>query len=153
MKSILITDSAAYELNSSCHLGKFEVPDKRFTHCHVDIVGPLPESEGYKYLLTIIDRTTRLLFALPVSEPSAKVCSQQFLLHYVSLFGVPSACTSDQGKNFVSNLFQEMQRNLGIDIKHTPIYWPQGNGLLERNHQSLKNSIKAQLIEMGEIHK
>ena len=135
------------------HLGKFEVPDKRFTHCHVDIVGPLPESEGYKYLLTIIDRTTRLLFALPVSEPSAKVCSQQFLLHYVSLFGVPSACTSDQGKNFVSNLFQEMQRNLGIDIKHTPIYWPQGNGLLERNHQSLKNSIKAQLIEMGEIHK
>ena len=46
-------------------------------------------------------------------------------------------------------MFQEMQRNLNIDIKHTPIYWPQGNGLLERNHQSLKNSLKAQLIEMG----
>ena len=46
-----------------------------------------------------------------------------------------------------------MQRHLGIDIKHTPIYWPQGNGLIERNHQSLKNSIKAQLVEMGEMHK
>ena len=132
------------------HYGKFEVPDQRFTHCHVDIVGPLPESEGYKYLLTIVDRTTRLLFALPITEPSAKMCSQQFLLHYVSLFGIPSACTSDQGANFVSQLFQEMQKSLGIDVKHTPIYWPQGNGLLERNHQSLKNSIKAQLIEMGQ---
>ena len=43
-----------------------------------------------------------------------------------------------------------MQNNLGIDIHHTPIYWPQGNGLIERNHQTLKNSIKAQLVEMGE---
>ena len=131
------------------HLGKFEVPDQRFTHIHVDIVGPLPESEGYKFLLTIIDRTTRLLFALPVKDTSAQTCSQQFLLHYVSLFGIPSACTSDQGANFVSNLFKEVQRNLGIDVKYTPIYWPQGNGLIERNHQSLKNSIKAQLIELG----
>ena len=31
------------------HHGVFEVPDKRFTHCHLDIVGPLPPSEGYKY--------------------------------------------------------------------------------------------------------
>ena len=135
------------------HYGEFKVPDQRFSHCHVDIVGPLPESEGFKYLLTIIDRTTRHLSALPVKEPSAKECSQAFLLHYVAQYGLPSACTSDQGRNFVSNLFQEMQKNLGIDVNHTPIYWPQGNGLIERNHQSLKDSIKAQLVEMGELHK
>ena len=135
------------------HYGTFDVPDKRFSHCHVDIVGPLPESEGYRYILTIIDRTTRHLTALPVKEPSAECCSKAFLLHYVALYGLPTACTSDQGSNFVSNLFTEMQRHLGIDIKHTPIYWPQGNGLIERNHQSLKNSIKAQLVEMGEMHK
>ena len=135
------------------HYGEFKVPDQRFSHCHVDIVGPLPESDGYKYILSIIDRTTRHLTAIPLAETSAKTCSQAFLLHYVALYGVPSACTSDQGKNFVSDLFQEMQRNLGIKINHTPIYWPQGNGLLERNHQSLKDSIKAQLVEMGELHK
>ena len=74
------------------------------------------------------------------------------MLHYVSLYGIPSACTSDQGTNFVSNLFKDMQTGLGIDIKHTPIYWPQSNGLVERSHQTLKNAIKAQLIEMGETH-
>ena len=35
------------------------VPPRRFTHAHVDIVGPLPTSRGYTYLLTILDRTTR----------------------------------------------------------------------------------------------
>ena len=135
------------------HYGDFPVPDQRFSHCHIDIVGPLPESEGYRYLLTVIDRTTRQLSALPVKEPSAKACSQAFLLHYVALYGLPSACTSDQGSNFVSALFQEMQRNLGIEILHTPIYWPQGNGLIERSHRTLKESIKAQLVEMGQKYK
>ncbi len=33
------------------------VPEQRFTHLHVDLVGPLPTSaEGFKYLFTIIDR-------------------------------------------------------------------------------------------------
>ena len=135
--------------NRPPHYGHFEVPDQRFTHVHLDVVGPLPQSEGYKYLLTAVDRTTRLFFAWPITEPSAKECSQQFLLHYISLFGIPSACTSDQGSNFVSAMFQELQRNLSIDINHTPVYWPQGNGLLERQHQTLKTSLRAQLLDLG----
>ena len=132
------------------NLGHFEVPDTRFSHIHLDIVGPLPESQGYKHLLTTVDRTTRLFSALPVKDTSAKTCAQAFLLYHVALYGVPSACTSDQGSNFVSEMFQEMQKDLGIEIKHSPIYWPQANGLIERNHQSLKNSLKAQLVEMAE---
>ena len=90
--------------------------------------------------------------ALPVKDTSAKVCAQAFLLHHVALYGIPQACTSDQGSNFVSEIFKEMQQDLGIEIKRTPIYWPQANGLLERSHQTLKNSIKAELIEMGELY-
>ena len=35
------------------------VPGRRFSHIHVDLVGPLPSSGGCTYLFTIIDRTTR----------------------------------------------------------------------------------------------
>ena len=35
------------------------IPTRRFSHIHVDLVGPLPSSQGYLYLLTMIDRTTR----------------------------------------------------------------------------------------------
>ena len=37
----------------------FEPTPRRFHHVHIDLVGPLPKSQGYKYLLTIIHRFTR----------------------------------------------------------------------------------------------
>jgi hypothetical protein len=48
------------------------VPERRFTHLHVDLVGPLPTSaEGFKYLFTIIDRSTRWWEAIPVKNMEA----------------------------------------------------------------------------------
>ena len=35
------------------------VPQQRFSSLQVDVVGPMPVSEGMRYLLTIFDRTTR----------------------------------------------------------------------------------------------
>ena len=36
------------------------IPERRFTHVHVDLVGPLPTSaEGYRYLFTMVDRSSR----------------------------------------------------------------------------------------------
>ena len=36
------------------------VPKQRFSHIHLDLVGPLPISkEGYQYLFTMVDRTSR----------------------------------------------------------------------------------------------
>ena len=40
-------------------------PDDRFEHIHVDLVGPLPSSEGHTYLFTILDRFSRWPEALP----------------------------------------------------------------------------------------
>ena len=37
-------------------LATFSTPDARFDMIHIDIVGPLPPSKGFTYLLTCIDR-------------------------------------------------------------------------------------------------
>ena len=56
-------------------VGDFPVPDKRFSFIHLDIVGPMPESSGFKYLLTILDRTSQWLEALPLkADSSEEVC-------------------------------------------------------------------------------
>jgi hypothetical protein len=47
------------------------VPQRRFEHLHVDLVGPLPPSSGYSYLFTVVDRTTRWPEAIPVSGISS----------------------------------------------------------------------------------
>ena len=38
---------------------EFDTPQARFDRIHIDIVGPLPPSNGYSYILTCIDRYTR----------------------------------------------------------------------------------------------
>ena len=72
------------------------------------------------------------------------------MLHWTALFGIPSLCTSDQGANLTSNLFKGLQDQLGIHVDYSPIYYPQANGLIERSHQTIKNSIKASLVDMGD---
>ena len=39
--------------------GKFTEPTERFDHVHIDIVGPLPYANDFRYLLTCVDRFTR----------------------------------------------------------------------------------------------
>ena len=55
--------------------GDFPVPDKRFSHIHLDIVGPFVSSNGYKYILTCYDRCSRWTEAYPlVRDSSEQVC-------------------------------------------------------------------------------
>ena len=65
------------------------LPDDTFLSLHLDLVGPLPESEGKTYLLTIIDRYTRWLEAVPLSSATAADCAAALLRHWVSRFGTP----------------------------------------------------------------
>ena len=45
-----------------------------------------------------------------------------------------------------------MLEKLNITVKYSALYRPQAIGMLERQHQTLKNSLKAVLEEMGDKH-
>ncbi len=56
------------------------IPARRFTHIHVDIVGPLPAATcGSRYLFTVVDRSSRWLEALPMSEMAASSCADALI--------------------------------------------------------------------------
>lgn len=55
---------------------------------------------------------------------------------------VPNIITTDQGKQFESDLFRELNKLLGTKKFRTTTYHPQSNGMVERWHRTLKTSIK-----------
>lgn len=125
-------------------VGTFVTPNARFEHIHIDIVGPLPPSNGYTYLLTIVDRFSRWPEAVPISDITAETVAKAFIQRWVAIFGVPSVITTDRGSQFESSLFRELSRMLGSKRIRTTSYHPTANGLVERFHRQLKASLKAQ---------
>lgn len=129
----------------------FVLPSERFQSVHLDIVGPLPAvqnrndsySSPYKYLLTMIDRSTRWLEAYPLSNITASNVAHAFVEGWVSRFGVPLHVITDRGTQFESEFFSELSKIVGFHRLRTTAYHPQCNGLIERAHRTLKNAIKA----------
>ena len=120
-----------------------ETPEKRFSHVHVDVVGPWPSSEGYTHLFTMIDRTSRWCEVIPVKSTTAKELADTFVQHWVARFGVPEMVTTDQGAQFISSTWQCMCKKIGTKHIHTTAYHPQSNGIVERMHRQLKEALRA----------
>jgi transposase InsO family protein len=133
----------------SCHVhltpATIAVPRRCFEHVHVDIVGPLPQSAGFSYLFTIVDRTTRWPDAIPPGGIAAADCAAALFSGWIQRFGVPSVITSDRGAQFTSSLWTALCSILAISHVKTTAYHPQSNGLVERFHRRLKEALQARL--------
>ncbi|GFY38963.1 hypothetical protein TNIN_121811 [Trichonephila inaurata madagascariensis] len=124
-------------------LGHFKVPDARFHHLHLDIIEPLPPSQGFSYYLTVIDRFSCWPEAYPISDMTAETVAAAVIREWIPRFGVPGLITTDQGRQFESHLSRELCACLGISKIRTTPYHPSSNGLVERTHRSLKAALMA----------
>lgn len=119
----------------------FRTPSCRFCHIHIDIIGPLPYSNGFKYCLTAVDRFTRWPEAWPMSSITAEEVADTLVTGWISRFGVPSTVTTDQGRQFESVLFQRLMNVCASKRIRTTSYHPCANGMVERMHRQLKSAL------------
>ena len=84
-------------------------------------------------------------------QATAEECCKAFL-QWTSRFGVPHVAVSDNGNSFVSNLYRDIMKTFNITVRFTPAYHAATNGAIEKRHQTIKNSLKASLVDMGNSH-
>lgn len=118
-------------------------PSQRFEHIHIDIVGPLQPSNGYRYCITIIDRCTKWPEAIPVQDITAETVTKALYEQWIARFGCPLRISTDQGRQFESSLFNTLLKKFGINRIRTTAFHPQSNGQIERWHRTMKAALMA----------
>ena len=126
-------------------LQSFNVSHRHFDHINIDTVGPLPPSQGYTYLLTMVDRFTRWPEAIPLKHTDTETCARALVSHWIAHFGMPMDITSDRGSQFTSKLWTTIAKLLGVKLHHTTACLLQVNGLVERFLRHLKSALRARL--------
>ncbi len=119
-----------------------------FEQVHVDIVGPLPQSDlNVQNLLTMQDRFSRWTEVAPLPDTRMETVSLAFYNHWVLRWGTPESVLSDRGSNFIGELTTTLLRLLQVKIKTTCPVRPQTNGQLERFHRYLKTALRSRALE------
>jgi hypothetical protein len=77
----------------------FPVPQQRFSHLHIDLVGLLQFNNNCNYIFMITDRTSKWMEAIPLSATAAADCACAFVFHWITHFVVHAMITSVRGRN------------------------------------------------------
>ena len=79
----------------------------------VDIVGPLPADRRHEFLIVFVDRYSRYTFLVPANNHTASKVSDALLRHVMPYFSTPRRLLSDQGREFVGEVWSKLTRSLG----------------------------------------
>ena len=100
-----------------------------------------PSKGNIEKVLVITDHFTRYALAYAsktqTAQATARILWDNFICHY----GFPEQFISDQGRNFESDLIQELCKIAGVKKLHTTPYHPQSNGQCERFNSTLCNML------------
>ena len=106
---------------------------------HLDYLTLEPSKGNIENVLVVTDHFTRYALAYAsktqTAQATARILWDNFICHY----GFPEQFISDQGRNFGSDLIQELCKIAGVKKLHTTSYHPQSNGQCERFNSTFCN--------------
>lgn len=70
-----------YQVNIPRIPQKIPISDQCFQHVDLDLIGPLPPCQNYRYCLIMIDRFSRWPEAIPLVKTSVETISTTFYTH------------------------------------------------------------------------
>lgn len=124
-------------------LHSLSVPDGRFDAVALDFVGPLPEDDGFNYLLTITDRLGVDIRLVPCrTDLSAERAAVLFFDYWYCENGLPLEIISDRDKLFISCFWSALHKLTGVKVKLSSAFHPQTDRSSERTNKTVIQALR-----------
>jgi hypothetical protein len=128
-------------------LRPIQAPPIPFHTVTIDFIAALPSFNGFDTALTITCKASKRCTVLPGKATySAADWAATFLEGTVD-WGLPSAIISDRDKKFISELWHNLFKRLGVQQMITTAYHPQADGQSERTNQTIEIALRFWLSE------
>nr|GFC95789.1 reverse transcriptase domain-containing protein [Tanacetum cinerariifolium] len=117
----------------------------------MDFVTKLPKTEtDQDTIWVIIDRLTKSTHFLPMREDDIlEKLTRQYLKEEVSRHGMPVSIISDHDGKFTPHFWKSLHKALGTQLDMSTAYHLQTDGQSERTIQTLKDMLRACLLDFG----
>ncbi|GJR86689.1 putative reverse transcriptase domain-containing protein [Tanacetum coccineum] len=128
-----------------------KIPEWKWDKITMDFVTKLPKtSQGYDTIWVIVDRLTKSAIFTPMREtdPMDKL-ARIYLKEVVTRHGIPVSIICDRDPRFASNFWRSLQNALGTNLDMSTAYHPQTDGQSKRTIQTLKDMLRACVIDFG----
>ncbi|RDX87308.1 pol, partial [Mucuna pruriens] len=109
---------------------RHEMPQQPIPFCEIfdvwgiDFMGPFLVSNGYSYILIVVDYLSRWVEAIVTKINDAKVVVDFLKSNIFYQFGVPKALISDQGNHFCNKAMSLLLHKYGMVHKFATTYHP-----------------------------
>ncbi|GKB57161.1 reverse transcriptase domain-containing protein [Tanacetum coccineum] len=135
-------DIATYQL---------EISEWKWDKITMDFITKLPRSKnGHDTIWVIVDRLTKSAHFLDIREDySTERLAKIYIDEIVVRHGVPVSIISYRDGRFTSRSWQTVQKALGTRLDMSTTYHPQTDGQSERTIQTLKDMLRACVIDFG----
>ena len=115
----------------------------------IDICGPLPMTTNEnRYIVSMIDKFSRFCMLIPVKDVKSSTIINAYE-RWITLFGPPRAILSDNGPQFISNVFKSYNKELKIKQRFSTPFYPESNGQVERLHRWIKERLTLISVDLG----
>ena len=115
-----------------------EIATSQWHTLHLDIIGPLPDSVGHKYILSAICQLTRYAEFIPLQNQSGETVFNTLKDTLFTRYGKPKRLIVDGGKQFNNTVFDTYCKDHDIEVQVTTAYTHHGNGKVERVHRTIE---------------
>ncbi|GJW16811.1 putative reverse transcriptase domain-containing protein [Tanacetum coccineum] len=130
------------------------IPKWKWDNITMDFITKLPKSsQGFDTIWVIVDRLTESAHFLPIRENDLlDKLARLYLNRIVARHGIPALIICDCDGRFTSNFWKSFQKALGTDISMSTAYHPETDGQSERTIQTLKDMLRACVIDFAARH-